>query len=197
MGSPPSLRVPDGRRGAGAGGVTDAAASASRREMEGSGWLRSALAGKQATHGIYIEIVVLAVILALESKRPSGRDIVSSVVGATVALVLAEFYAYYIGIMIGTGRRPTPAEIRATLLGTALALLAALPPILLLMLGVGGLIRLETGFLAAKWAGVAVIGLYAVIAHRRAGLPLRRSLPASTLLALVGVGLVLLKQYFH
>ena len=65
------------------------------------------------------------------------------------------------------------------------------------MLGVVGLIGLDTGFLAAKWAGAAVIGLYALVAHRRAGLSLRRNLPASILLALVGIGLVLLKQYFH
>lgn len=162
-----------------------------------SRWLRSSLAGKQATHGIYIEIVVLAVILAVESKRTSGRDILSSVLGALFAVVLAEFYAHYIGTMIGTGRRPTRAEIRANALATGAGLLATLPPIFLLVLGVSGLIGTDTGFLAAKWAGVAIIGLYALVAHRRAGLPMRQSLGMAVFLALVGVGLVLLKQYFH
>lgn len=162
-----------------------------------SRWLRSSLAGKQATHGIYIEIVVLAVILALESKRASDRDIISSVVGALLAVVLAESYAQYIGTMIGTGRRPTRAEIRANALATVAGLLATLPPIFLLMLGVSGLIGIDTGFLAAKWAGVAIIGLYALVAHRGSGLPMRQSLVMSVFLALVGVGLVLMKQYFH
>ena len=130
MGSSLSLRMPDGSGGAPAG-VTDEEASAGPRNVEGpSRWIRSALAGKQATHWIDIEIVVLAVILALESKRPSDRDIISSVGGALLAVLLAEFYAYYIGAMIGTGRRPTPPEVCATLLGTGLALLGALPPIL-------------------------------------------------------------------
>ena len=61
------------------------------------------LGSKQATHGIYIEIVVLAVIIALEGKRSSDGDILLSF-GALVAVVLAEIYAYYIGTMIGDGR---------------------------------------------------------------------------------------------
>ena len=55
------------------------------------------LGSKQATHGIYIEIVVLAVIIALEGKRSSDGDILLSLFGALVAVVLAELYAYYIG----------------------------------------------------------------------------------------------------
>ena len=54
------------------------------------------LGSKQATHGIYIEIVVLAVIIALEGKRSSDGDILLSLFGALVAVVLAELYAYYI-----------------------------------------------------------------------------------------------------
>ena len=67
-------------------------------------FLRAALGSKQATHGVYIEIVVLAVIIALEGKRSSDADIVLSVLGALVAVVLAELYAYYLGSMIGGGR---------------------------------------------------------------------------------------------
>jgi len=160
-------------------------------------WYRSPLAGKQATHGIYIEIVVLALILALEDKGVSDAAIVGTVFGAITALVLAELYAYYVGTMIGTGRRPTGDELRATVAGTAASLVATVPPVLLLMLGVVGLIRLESGFTAAKWAGVTVLAVYALAATRRAGLPVRASIVAAALFALLGVGLVLLKQLFH
>lgn len=162
-----------------------------------SAWLEGQLGSKQAAHGIYIEIVVLAVIIALEGKRTSDDDIVLSLFGAIVAITLAELYAYYIGTMLGSGRRPTSTEIRSALVGTCSSLIAIVPPVFLLMLGVFGVIGLETGFDAAKWAGVAVIGVYALVAHRRAGMSTRRSVPLAVFLALVGLGLVLLKQYFH
>lgn len=160
-------------------------------------WLGLRFGSKQATHGIYIEIVVLAVILALESKRPSDRDIVSSVVGAIVVVILADLYAYYVGTMIGTRKRPTRRELRTAMVGEAGGLVSTLPPVLLLMLGVAGVFSLQAGFTLAKWAGVVMIGVYALIAHRRAGLSLRESLPATTLLVLAGVGLVALKSFVH
>ena len=155
------------------------------------------LGSKQATHGIYIEIVVLAVIIALEEKRSSDGDILLSLFGALVAVVLAELYAYYIGTMIGDGRRPTIAELRSMVLTTGGALVASVPPILLLTLGVAGVFGVQTGFTAAKWAGVTVIGLYALLATRGTGLSLRSSAVTALLFTLIGLGLVLLKQYFH
>ena len=159
--------------------------------------LLSRIGSKEATHGIYIEIVVLAIILALEGKRASDPSIVVSVFGALVAVVLAELYAYYIGTMIGTGRRPTGEELKQAMVGTGVALVATVPSVFLLMLGVVGLIRLESGFSAAKWAGVIVMGLYSLLASRRAGLSIRLSLLTAASFALIGFGLVLLKHYFH
>lgn len=171
----------------------------SRAWTRGRGYrlLGSPLARKQATHGIYIEIVVLAVILALENKSASDRDIVSTVVAAILVVLLADLYAYYIGSMIGDGRRPTRQEIREATIGEAGGVVASLPPVLFLMLGVVGVIGLQTGFTLAKWAGVAMIGVYALVAHRRAGLTFRQSLPATVFLLLVGLGLVGLKYFVH
>ena len=160
-------------------------------------WLGLRFGSKQATHGIYIEIVVLAVILALESKHPSDRDIVSSVVGAIVVVVLADLYAYYVGTMIGAGKRPEGRELRTALVGEVGGLASTLPPVLLLLLGVAGVYSLEAGFTLAKWAGVLMIGAYALIAHRRAGLTTRQSLPPTVFLLLVGLALVGLKSFVH
>ena len=162
-----------------------------------SRWYRPALGSKEATHGIYIEIVLLAVIVALEGKRASDRDVVTTVFGALVAVVLAELYAYYIGSMIGTGRRPERTEIGAALRSTAGGLVSVVPPIFVLMLGVVGVIALDTGFTVAKWTGVAIIAGFSFFANRRAGLSTRQSLLAAACFATVGLGLVLLKQYFH
>ena len=63
------------------------------------------------------------------------------------------------------------------------------PPVFLLVLGCR---RLETSFTAAKWAGAAVLALYAVYASRRAGLSFGRSLVAAGLFAGLGVALVAL-----
>lgn len=159
--------------------------------------LGSPLARKQATHGIYIEIVVLAVILALENKNASDRDIVSTVFAAILVVLLADLYAYYVGTMIGDGRRPTRTELREATIGEAGGAVATVPPVALLMLGVAGVIELQTAFTLAKWTGVVMIGLYALVAHRRAGLTLRESMPATVFLVLVGLGLVGLKYFVH
>jgi hypothetical protein len=42
-----------------------------------------------------------------------------------------------------------------------------------------------------------MIGLYALVAHRRAGLTLRESMPATVFLVLVGLALVGLKYFVH
>jgi hypothetical protein len=160
-------------------------------------WLQAQLDGKQAIHGIYIELVVLAVIIALEGKRTSDSDVLLSLFGAIVAIALAELYAYYVGTMIASGRKPSRREFLAAVGDTAGSLLAIAPPVLLVVLGVAGVLRLETGFTAATWVGVGVIGGYALIAHRRTGLSTRRSIPPAVFVALIGLGLVLLKQYFH
>jgi hypothetical protein len=160
-------------------------------------WYDSPLASKQATHGIYFEIVLLALLLALESKRVSDATVVSTVVGAMLALVLAELYAYYVGTMIGTGGPPTRKEIRAVVVGTGWSLIATVPPIALLLLGVLGPLSLSAGFFAAKTAGVAVIAIYALLASRRAGFGHRRSAVTAVAFLLIALGLVLLKQVFH
>lgn len=160
-------------------------------------WLKARLDGKQAIHGIYVELVVLAVIIALEGKRTSDSDVLLSLFGAIGAIALAELYAYYVGSMIGTGRKPTRSELLAAVSDTAGSLLAIAPPVLLVVLGVAGVLRLETGFVAATWVGVGVIGGYALVAHRRTGLSTRRSIPPAVFVALIGLGLVLLKQHFH
>ena len=173
-----------------------AADSDATREHAGRRWLTAQFSKKQATHGIYVEIIVLAVILALQGKR-DDTDIVSTIFGALLAVLLAEAYADYLGTMIGTGRRPTWPELRSTLALAIGSTVAVIPPILLLLLGVWGVIGLDAGFTAAKGAGIAVIGAYAYAANRRSDLSHSRSLVAAIFLVAVAAGLVLLKHEFH
>ena len=62
-----------------------------------------------------------------------------------MAVVLAELYAAYLGSMMGTGRWPSRLELRSLMLGTGGALVAAVPPILVLGLGVTGVVSLADG----------------------------------------------------
>jgi len=172
------------------------AGTSTAREPGARRWLSAQFGRKQATHGIYAEIIVLAVILALQGKR-SDTDIVSTIVGAVIAVLLAEAYADYLGTMIGTGRRPTWPELRSTLGVVLGSTVAVIPPILFVILGAAGVIGLDAGFTAAKVAGVAVIGAYALVANRRAGLSILRSVVAAAFLVALAAGLVLLKHEFH
>jgi hypothetical protein len=164
--------------------------------MSGPNWLRVQLGKKQVTHGVYAEIVLLAVILALEGKR-DDTDIVSTIIGSLLALFLAETYADYVGTMIGTGKRPTWPELRSQLGSTLASFIVVVPPIVLVSLGVSGAIGLNRGFFYAKLTGIAVIGGYAVLANRRAGLPLLRSIVGAVFLVVVATALVLLKHWVH
>jgi hypothetical protein len=65
------------------------AGTSAAREPGARRWLSAQFGRKQATHGICAEIIVLAVILALQGKR-SDTDIVSTIVGAVIAVLLAE-----------------------------------------------------------------------------------------------------------
>jgi hypothetical protein len=159
-------------------------------------WLRVQLGKKQVTHGVYAEIVLLAVILALEGKR-DDTDIVSTIVGSLVALFLAEAYADYVGTMIGTGKRPTWPELRSQLGSTLASFIVVVPPVALVALGVSGAIGLNRGFFYAKLTGITVIGGYAVLANLRSGLPLLRSILGAVFLVLVATALVLLKHWVH
>jgi hypothetical protein len=99
--------------------------------------------------------------------------------------------------MIGTGRRPTRGEFQAAAADSLSSLVAIAPSVLLVVLGVAGVIDLGKALVAATWVGVGVIAVYALVAHRRTGLSTRRSVPLAVALAVIGLGLVLLKQYFH
>jgi hypothetical protein len=170
------------------------------KAVEPAGWRQrwlTHLGSKQVTHGVYAEIVVLAVIVVIEGHPYSDAGIVTSVVGALVTVLLAELYAEYIGMMMRVGHRPSWSEFKPNVIGASGGLIATALPILLVMLGVAGVIRLDAGFTAAKWAGAAVIGLYSYVANRRAGLSVRKSLVAASVFLFIGVVLVLFKQYVH
>lgn len=148
---------------------------------------------RRAEHGIYGSIVVLAVVVADDAAAVSTRVAVATVIGAAIATSLAHVYADYIGELIRARRHPTRSELGEAIRNAAAGFGLAILPVLVLVLAATGAISLDVAFDVAEWVGVAVLGLYAVVANRRAGLPLWRSILIGLGFAAIGAGLVALK----
>ena len=148
---------------------------------------------RRAEHGIYGSIVVLAVVVADDAAAVGTRVAVATVLGAAIATSLVHVYADYIGELIRAGRHPTRSELAAAIRNAGVGFALAILPVLVLVLAATGVIPLDTAFDVAEWVGVGVLGLYAVVANRRAGLPLWQSVLIGLGFAAIGAGLVALK----
>jgi multidrug transporter EmrE-like cation transporter len=142
-------------------------------------------------------VIVLAVIVALDDTRVSAGDALTSTVGAALVTVFAELYADYLGATIRSGRRPTRAEERKSIRNTALGFLAALLPAVFFVFAVLDTIELHTAFTIATWTGIGVVGTYAFVANRLAGMPILGSAFAGVGFAVLGAILVALKAIVH
>ena len=148
---------------------------------------------RRAEHGIYGSIVVLAVVVADDAARVSTRVAVATVLGAAIATSLVHVYADYIGEVIRTTRHPSRAELAMAVRNAAVGFALAILPVAILLLAATDAIALDTAFDLAEWVGVATLGLFAVVANRRAGLPMARSVLIGLGFAAIGAVLVALK----
>lgn len=149
--------------------------------------------GERAAHAIYGSIVVLAVIVALDDTDVTAGETIGTVVGAAVITALAELYADYIGAVIRHQRHLTSAEREFELQSIAVGFLTALTPVVFFVLAALGLMDLASAFDAAVWTGVVVLGAYAVIANRFAGIGIGRSILIGAGFTALGALLVGLK----
>lgn len=149
--------------------------------------------GERAAHAIYALIVVLAVVIAEADTGISARQAIGSVIGAAFATATGELYADYIGATIGARRHLTERERRLEIRNITAGFVTALLPAGFFVLAAAGAIDLESAFDAAIWTGVGLLGAYAVVANRVAGLPLGHSLLIGAGFTALGASLVLLK----
>lgn len=149
--------------------------------------------GERAAHAIYGLIIVLAVLIAEADTDITTREAIGSVVGAAVVTAMAELYADYVGATIGARRHLTKGERRLEVRNITAGFLTALLPVTFFVLSAAGAIDLESAFDVAIWTGVALLGGYAVVANRLAGIPLGRSLLIGAGFTALGASLVLLK----
>ena len=149
--------------------------------------------GRRAEHAIYGSIIVLAVIVAEDNTSVSVRVAIATVLGAALVTSLAHVYADYIGEVIRVGHHPTRGEWKVALQNAAVGFGMAILPAGFFLLAAFDAISLDTAFDIAQWAGVAVLGAYALVANLRAGFSLGRSLVVGGGFILLGVVLVELK----
>jgi hypothetical protein len=148
---------------------------------------------QRVSHAAYGSIVVLAVILALEGRTGDSWEVVASVVGAAVATAMAEIYADYLGATIRAHRRLTREERHAAARNISAGFVAAILPGIFFVLAAADVIAIGSAFDAAKWTGVGVLGGYAFLANRLAGLSIAHSVAVGAGFAFVGAALVVLK----
>jgi hypothetical protein len=152
---------------------------------------------QRAARAVYGAIIALAVILALEDATEAASKVIAAAIGSVIAAMLAEGYAEYIAAVIRERRYPTRTEIRETSADIGAGTLAALIPVIPFLLVELGLIELDTAYDIAPWLGLGVIGGYALLASRIAGLSRTRSGIVTAGALAIGLALIAVKSLTH
>jgi len=159
-------------------------------------WLRSTpkeVLGDYVAKAVYGSVIALSVVATLNAFAPPPQEAIAAVLGATLAVVLAEVYAGRIGGVIRAGR-PLTGEEKSRLWHESLAgLCGAIVPVVFFVLAALGVVADTHAFEWALWTGVVTLGLYALAAARITGAPWGRALAAGLGGASLGVTLILLK----
>lgn len=152
---------------------------------------------QRAARAVYGSIIALAVIVALEQADAPAREVIAAVAGSVVAAMLAEGYAEYIAAVIRERRHPSRSEIRDTAADVVAGTLAALVAMVPFILAALGAIELETAYDIAPWLGLGVIGGYALLANRIAGLSRTHSAIVTAVAIAIGLALIAIKTLTH
>ena len=161
------------------------------------GGLEAHLGSRDVARVIYGAVVGLALVLALEAHPPAPGEAAGLLLGAAVAVGLAELYSEFIGTEARERRRPDGPALRA-MAGEALAVVwGAGFPAIFFVLAAAGAFEVDTAFKLSKWSGVTLLCGYALLGARLAGLSAVRSLAHAAAVGLVGGALVALKALLH
>ncbi len=134
--------------------------------------------------------------MAEQDTSIEAGEVIASVLGVAVVTALAELYADYIGGTIRAARHPTGAERDIAFRNVAVGFLTAILPVIYFILAALDVMKLDTAFDAAIWTGVGVLGVYAFVANRLAGMSMVRSTLIGIGFTSLGAALVALKVVF-
>ena len=159
--------------------------------------MRNERIAQRAARAVYGSIVALAVIVVLDEANAEADEVIAAVIGSVIAATLAEQYAEYIGTVIRERRHLTRAEVMQTFRDGAAGMLAAMAPLIPFLLVELDAIELPTAYELAPWLGLGVIGAYALLANRMAGLSHAPNLAVTLAALAVGAALILIKTLTH
>ncbi len=159
--------------------------------------MRNERIAQRAARAVYGAIVALAVIVYLEAAKSEADEVIAAVIGSVVAATLAEQYAEYIAHVIRERRHLERAEIVQQVGDGAAGMLASLVTLFPFLLVELDVIELPTAYDIAPWLGLGVIGGYALLANREAGLSGARNIVITGIALGVGVTLIIIKSVTH
>ena len=159
--------------------------------------MRNERIAQRAARAVYGSIVALAVIVYLEAAKSEADEVIAAVIGSVVAATLAEQYAEYIAHVIRERRHLERAEIVQQVGDGAAGMLASLVTLVPFLLVELDVIELPTAYDIAPWLGLGVIGGYALLANREAGLSGARNIVITGIALGVGVTLIVIKSVTH
>jgi hypothetical protein len=159
--------------------------------------MRNERIAQRAARAVYGSIVALAVIVYLEAAKSEADEVILAVIGSVVAATLAEQYAEYIAHVIRERRHLERAEIVQQVGDGAAGMLASLVTLVPFLLVELDVIELPTAYDIAPWLGLGVIGGYALLANREAGLSGARNIVITGIALGVGVTLIVIKSVTH
>ena len=142
---------------------------------------------------VYGAVVILAALLAVDASKATISKQIGAILLATVAVVFAELYSDIVGAMIRDRRGPTRREVidMTTQLGSLV--LAAVPPLLLTVLAIFGVLSLDTAAWLSVWLLVGLLFAFGFAAARMAGGTIIGSAVGAALLLGLGLAMVMFK----
>jgi hypothetical protein len=152
------------------------------------------LDGHRVAKIIYGTIIVLVVIVTLEDHPPEPWGAIASVLGASVAVALAEFYSELIGKRINEKRRLTPVEIREIMGAVSAVFIGALLPLPILILSGLDLFTVEFALMLDKWLLIALLVFYGYAAAALSGSDRLWATLFAILAGSIGGAVVLIKE---
>lgn len=159
--------------------------------------LHAHLGSRQVARVTYGAIIGLALVVAVEKHPPGPGTMIAWLLGTGVAVGLAEIYSEIVGTETRERHRVTREQVAPMLEEAAAAAFGVAFPAVFFLLAVLHVITPSLAFTLAEWSGIGLIGFYGYWAARFAGAPVVRALVQAALVALVGVGLIVLKALVH
>lgn len=147
---------------------------------------------QHADRAIYVLIAVMAVSVALEGVEDRAGKALAYVLGAAVALTLAELFADRVGISIRSRRPANEDEIEHEYREALTGLVVVALPISMFLLAVLDVIELHLAFILSQWIGFGILAVYSYVAARAAGGTRTRAILGAVGLTAIGGALIAL-----